>query len=137
MASFSDYTENKVLNYLLRGEAFSVPNMYLALFSSSNGLEPNVPASQTEVGTAGTGYARVAVPSYTGFSAATSGQSANVSTFEFPVAQTDWGTISHAALMDAETGGNVIWWSNLSAPRVVYSGDTIRFAANTLTILLD
>ena len=137
MASFSDYSENKVLNYLLRGEAFAVPNMYLALFSSSNGLESNTPASQTEVATSGTGYARVAVPSYTGFSTATSGQSTNVATFEFPVAQTDWGTISHGALMDAETGGNVIMWSSLSAPRVVYSGDTIRFAANTLNVLLD
>lgn len=137
MASFSDYSENKVLNYLLRGEVFAVPNLYVALMTSSNGLESNTPAAQTEVGTSGTGYARVAVPSYTGFSAATSGQSSNVSTFEFPVAQTDWGTISHAALMDAETGGNVIWWSALSAPRVVYSGDTIRFAPNTLSIILD
>lgn len=137
MASFSDYSENKVLNYLLRGEAFAVPNMYLALFSSSNGLESNTPASQTEVSTSGTGYARVAVPSYTGFSTATSGQATNVATFEFPVAQTDWGTISHGALMDAETGGNVIMWSSLSAPRVVYSGDTIRFAANTLNVILD
>lgn len=137
MASFSDYSENKVLDYLLRGEVFAVPNLYVALMTSSNGLESNTPAAQTEVGTSGTGYARVAVPSYTGFSAATSGQSSNVSTFEFPVAQTDWGTISHAALMDAETGGNVIWWSALSAPRVVYSGDTIRFAPNTLSIILD
>ena len=58
-------------------------------------------------------------------------------TFEFPVAQSDWGTISHGALMDAETGGNVIWWSALSAPRIVYSGDTIRFAPNTAVITLD
>ncbi len=137
MASFSDYSENKVLNYLLRGEAFTVPNLYLALFTSSNGLESNTPASQTEVGTAGTGYARAAVPSYTGFSSAASGQSSNVDTLEFPVAQSDWGTISHGALMDAETGGNVVWWSSLSAPRVVYSGDTIRFAPNTAVITLD
>lgn len=137
MASFSDYSENKVLDYLLRGEAFAVPNLYLALFTSSNGLENNTPASQSEVSTSSTGYARVAVPSYTGFSTASSGQSTNVSTFEFPVAQADWGTISHGALMDAATGGNVIWWSALSAPRVVYSGDTIRFAPNTAVVTLD
>lgn len=137
MASFSDYSENKVLNYLLRGEAFTVPNLYLALFTSSAGLETNTPLTQTEVGTSGTGYARVAVPSYTGFSAATSGQASNTVTFEFPTAQADWGNITHGAYMDAETGGNVIWWSSLSAPRVVYSGDTIRFAPNTSVITLD
>lgn len=137
MASFSDYSENKVLNYLLRGEAFTIPNIYLALFTSSNGLESNTPASQTEIGTSGTGYARVSIPSYTGFASAASGQTNNVSTFEFPTAQTDWGTITHAAIMDAETGGNVVWWSTLSAPRVVYSGDTIRFAPSTVTISLD
>ena len=137
MASFSDYSENKVLDFLLRGAAFAVPNLYLGLFTSSNGLESNIPSAQTEVTTSGTGYARVAVPSYTGFSAASSGQSSNVATFEFPVAQSDWGTITHGALMDAETGGNVIWWSALSAPRVVYSGDTIRFAPNTAVITLD
>ena len=87
MASFSDYSENKVLNYLLRGEAFAVPNLYLALFTSSNGLEANTPLTQNEVATASTGYARVAIPSYTAFSNAASGSSSNTVTFEFPVAQ--------------------------------------------------
>ena len=137
MASFSDYSENKVLNYLLRGETFAVPNLYLALFTSSNGLESNTPASQTEISTSGTGYARVAIPSYTGFASAASGQTTNVSTFEFPTAQVDWGTITHGALMDAETGGNVVWWSALSAPRVIYSGDTVRFAPSTVAVILD
>ena len=137
MASFSDYSENKVLNYLLRGNAFAVPKLYLALFTSSNGLEANTPLTQTEVATSGTGYARVAIPSYTAFSDAASGSSSNTVTVEFPVAQADWGTITHGALMDAATGGNVIWWSALSAPRVVYSGDTIRFAPATTVVTLD
>lgn len=137
MASFSDYSENKVLNYLLRGKAFAVPNLYLALFTSSNGLEANTPLTQTEVATSGTGYARVAIPSYTAFSDAASGSSSNTVTFAFPVAQADWGTITHGALMDAATGGNVIWWSALSAPRAVYNGDAIRFAPGTTVVTLD
>lgn len=139
MASFSDYTENKVLDHMLRGTTFSIPNLYVALFTSSTGLENNTPASQTEVSSAASGYARVAVPSYTGFSAASSGQSTNAAAFEFPTATADWGTVTHIAFMDSETvgSGNVIWWSTVTNPRTVYNGDLIRFAAGSVVLSID
>lgn len=139
MASLSDYSENKILNHLFRGENFTIPNLYIALFTSNAGLESNTPSVQTEVPTAGSGYARVEVPSYTGFGASTSAQTSNVVTFEFPTATLDWGTITHAALMDdsAVGSGNVILHGEISNPRTVYTGDTLRFAPNTFIVSID
>ena len=137
MASFSNYSEDKVLNNLFRGKAFSVPNLHIGLFTSSAGLETNTAASQTEVPTTDTGYSRVAVPSYTGFTASANGQSTNAVALEFPVATLDWGTVTHIGIMDAEIGGNVILWGSIRNARPIYSGDIIRFAVGSIIVTLD
>ena len=137
MASFSNYSEDKVLNNLFRGEAFSVPNLHIALFTSSAGLETNNAAAQTEVPSTDTGYARVAVPSYTGFTVSSNGQSTNAAALEFPVATLDWGTVTHIGIMDAEIGGNVILWGSIRNARPIYSGDIIRFAVGSIIVTLD
>lgn len=137
MASFSNYSEDKVLNNLFRGEAFSVPNLHIGLFTSSAGLETNSASAQTEVPTADTGYARVAVPSYTGFTVSSNGQSTNAAALEFPVATLDWGTVTHIGIMDAEIGGNVILWGSIRNARPIYSGDIIRFAVGSIIVTLD
>ena len=137
MASFSNYAEDKVLDNIFRGTAFSVPNLHIALFTSSAGLETNNAASQTEVPSTDTGYARVAVPSYTGFTVSSNGQSTNAVSLEFPVATLDWGTITHIGIMDAEIGGNVILCGSLRNARPIYSGDIIRFAVGSIIVTLD
>ena len=137
MASFSNYAEDKVLDNIFRGTAFSVPNLHIALFTSSAGLETNNAASQTEVSRTDTGYARVIVPSYTGFTASTGGQTTNAVAFDFPVAQLDWGTITHVAIMDAEIESNVVLWGSIRNARPIYSGDIIRFALGSIVITLD
>ena len=137
MASFSNYAEDKVLDNIFRGTAFSVPNLHIALFTSSAGLETNNAASQTEIPAAGTGYARTAVPSYTGFTVSTNGQTSNAVAFEFPVASVDWGTVTHIGLMDTEIGGNVILWGSIRNARPIYSGDIIRFTPGSIVVTLD
>lgn len=137
MASFSNYSEDKVLDNLFRGAAFSVPNLHVGLFTSSAGLETNNAASQTEVSSTNTGYSRVAVPSFTGFTVSTGGQSTNAVAFEFPVATLDWGTVTHIGLLDAEMGGNVILWGSIRNARPIYSGDIIRFAPGSIVVTLD
>lgn len=139
MANFSNYAENKILNHLFRGESFTTPNMYLALFTSNAGLENNNLASQVEVDAVSSGYARVEIPSYDGFSVSTTGQTSNTQSFEFPVATLDWGTITHVALMDnpSPKSGNVIIHGSVANPRAVFSGDTLRFMPGTIIISCD
>ena len=137
MASFSNYAEDKVLDNIFRGTAFSVPNLHIALFTSSAGLETNNAAAQTEVPSTDTGYARVAVPSYTGFTVSSNGQSTNAVALEFPAATLDWGTVTHIGITDAEIGGNVILWGSIRNARPIYSGDIIRFAVGSIIVTLD
>ena len=137
MSGFSSFTENSVLNLLFRRTAFMPAGAYLALFTSSGGLENNIPGSQTEV--AGAGYARVNTANFGGFTLATVGSTTNVADNEFPIALGDWGTITHIAVVDnADVGtGNVLAWGALTNPRVVYEGDAIRVRAGALNITLD
>ena len=58
MSAFSDYYENKILDHMIRGQAFTVPTtVYLALFTANTGLEGNSPSAEVSGGA----YARVAI----------------------------------------------------------------------------
>lgn len=47
MSAFSDYYENKILDHMIRGQAFTVPTtVYLALFTANTGLEGNSPSAE-------------------------------------------------------------------------------------------
>ena len=60
MSAFSDFYENKIIDHMLRGQAYTVPTtVYVALFTANTGLEANNPTS--EVSASGTAYTRVAV----------------------------------------------------------------------------
>jgi hypothetical protein len=56
----------------------------------------------------------------------------------FTTAYTDWGWVSGIAILDHETvgSGNLLMYAKLSNPRYVYTGDNIRFDANSLEISL-
>ena len=136
MASFSDYSENKVLNYLLRGKAFAVPNLYLALFTSSNGLEANTHLTQTEVATSGTGYARVAIPVSTGWT--DNGSSfANAALLQFGQCTAGSNTVTHFAICTAITAGQLIVSGALNSSLNISSGIQPQFASGSLSVSSD
>jgi hypothetical protein len=58
----------------------------------------------------------------------------NDSEIAFPVATEDQGTVTYALIYDAETAGNLLWYGELTASKVVDSGDTPRFAAGDVNI---
>jgi hypothetical protein len=132
MADFSDYYENQIINHMLRGQAFTPPTtVYVALFTSSTGLEANTGVTGEATGT---GYARKAVT----LSEATTGATANSAEVNFGTAGASWGTITHAALVDHET--NTTWGTNVNVlawkvvdSKVVASGDIVKIAASALT----
>jgi hypothetical protein len=47
-----------------------------------------------------------------------------------------WGTITHFAIFDALTSGNMLFYGALTASKVVGDGDTLEFAATDLDITL-
>jgi hypothetical protein len=128
MASISDYYENKIIDHMLRGQAFTPPStIYLALFT----VAPSDSGGGTEV--SGGGYAR---QSFT-LNPASGGTSSNSADIVFPTATADWGTIVAVGIFDAATGGNLLMWANLTQSKTVNSGDTFKINAGDLQINFD
>lgn len=131
MSSFSDYTENLVLNWLLTTNSATRPTAwYVGLFTAA----PSDAGGGTEV--AGNAYARVATGtiSVTGTAPTTATNSAAI---EFAAASGgNWGTVTHAAIFDASTGGNMLAWAALTTSRTINDGDVFRIPASSLTVTL-
>jgi hypothetical protein len=126
--SFSDTFETHVLNYVFTATSVTRPTAwYLALFTSN----PADDASGTEVSTSGTAYARQSA-TFT-----VSGDTAsNSAAIEFPTATASFGTVSHVAVFDASTGGNMIAYAALTASKAIDTGDVFRVPSGDLDITL-
>lgn len=136
MAKFSDYAENKILN-LMRNVAWAQFPAYVALFKAASTEEGDLAAldAELEAGTitkevSGGDYARklAGLAEATGAGGATS----NEADITFPTATADWGTVTHVALMDVVSAGNVVMWGRLDAVKTVNSGDTFKINAGEL-----
>ena len=139
--NLSDFAENKVLDLLVRGVAFSAP---AAVFASLHTANP------TDANTAGTEVTTAAWPSYvrlnaanggavgTGFTPAAAGALTNAQVLTWP-ANNGAGTVivSHVGIYDALTGGNLLWWMPATAARSIQPGDIIAQAVGTVAISLD
>lgn len=133
MAGKSDYLENKVLNYIFNGGAFSAPaTVYVGLYTSA----PTDAGGGTEV--SGGSYARVAITcNTTNFPTTTTGVIRNAVAQNFAQASAAWGTVVAFGIFDALTGGNLLYWGTISPSKTVASGDTLSIAINNLEITED
>lgn len=128
MGALTDYLENKLLDHVLCNTAYTPPTtVYVGLFTAA----PGEAGGGTEV--SGGGYARQAAS----FSAAANGQASNSADIVFPVATADWGTITHIALFDAQTAGNMLLYAALAASKTIQTGDQFIIKAGNLTVTLD
>ena len=136
MSAASNYLENKVLDHVLRVTSYSQPaGLWLALFNNTSGsAAANLEAGTLtdETSTSGTAYARKAVT----FAAASSGSSATSATVTFDTATANWGTITHVAVMDAATSGNVLFYGAVTTAKTIETGDTFQVSSGNLTIAL-
>lgn len=145
MAALSDYLENKLIDWLLRGQTFTPPaTAYVGLLTAA----PSDTGGGTEV--SGGSYARVSVASSlanwagtqsagsTSASSGTGGTTSNNGTITFPAPTANWGTVTHFAVYDASTAGNLLFWAALTTSKTVNNGDAApSFAAAALTFQID
>lgn len=125
----SNYLEDKLLDHTLGNTAFTQPsNLYVGLFTADTGLETNSPSAEVS----GNGYARKTVS----FANASSGSCATDATVTFDAATGSWGTITHVAVMDASTSGNVLFYGAVTTSKTIESGDTFQISSGNLTISL-
>lgn len=145
MAAMTDYLENKLIDQIFRGQAYTFPGtVYVALFTAN----PTDSAAGTEV--TGGSYARVAVvgslANWAGTQAAastvassgTGGTTSNNGTITFPAPTANWGVITGIAICDALTAGNELFFGALTTSKTVNNGDAApSFAAAALSLQID
>ncbi len=125
--SASDYLENAILNAVLNQTSFVVSTPYVALCT----VAPTDSSGGTEV--SGGSYARAA--STTSWPTATTGTCSNDVAIAYPTATADWGNCLAFKIMDASTGGNMLYWGDITTPRTILNGDTTpTFAIGALVI---
>jgi hypothetical protein len=127
MAALSNYLENALINATLRNTTYTSPaTVYVGLFLT----DPTDAGTGTEV--TGTPYARKAMA----FNAPSNGASVNSAAVEFDQATSNWGTITHFALFDALTTGNMLYHGALTASKTIENGDVFKFASASVTVTL-
>lgn len=138
MSKFSDYLEEKIIQTTLRGQAMPVPsNIYIALYT---GDPTDAANSANEVQAAAwPGYARQdaaqggAIAS--GWTAPSNGVSSNAKVITFPANNgASQIAISHLAIFDAQTGGNMLYHAPLVVPKTLQVGDVLSFGIGALTV---
>lgn len=125
--SFTTFLENELLDHVFGGAAYTPPaTVYIGLYTSATG------AGGTGTEVTGGAYARQAMA----FDAAVSGATDNTSAVEFPTATASWGTVTHTAVLDAASGGNMLAETALTASKPIGSGDVFRFQPGEFDITL-
>ena len=144
-AAMTDYLENKLLDWLIRGQTMTqLTNVYVSLHTGA--------CSDSSTGTEVTGgsYARVTVAAAmaqwagtqsagsTTTSTGTGGTTSNNGAVTFPAPTANWGVVTHFGLFDASTSGNQLLCAALTTQKTINNGDAApSFAAGTLTFQID
>lgn len=128
MAQMSDYLENALINHVLRNTPFATPGIvHVALFSS----DPTDAGSGTEL-SSGTspGYARTVAT----FGAPVNGVASNSAEVLFPAATGDWVTVTHMAIFDEASGGNMLMHKALPSSVTVLNTNNFRIPIGDLEV---
>ena len=129
MSGFTDYLEDKVLDHVFGGNAYTAPaTLYVALYT----VAPTDTGGGTEV--SGGGYARQTATF--NVSGTNPTEATNAAAIEYPTATADYGTVGACAILDASSGGNRLAYATLTSSKVVSTGDVFRFDQNDLDISL-
>ena len=152
MSQMTDFLENKLVDFLFRGQALGITgataaagsgptNLYVGLFTAA----PSDTGGGTEV--SGNGYARVTIASslntWAGTqlagsitaSSGTGGQTSNNGSISFPTPTgAGWGSVVAFGIFDAASAGNLLLYGTLSTPKAVNPSDSPSFNAAALTV---
>lgn len=126
------YFLNLVMGNLFKTQTSpAIPSAYYIGLSST---APNVSGGNvTEPSNNSTGYARVKLES---LSTPTGGVIKNGSAISFEESTSNWGTMTHYVVYDALTGGNLLFYGQLSKSRTIEENTTLVIKANELTLTL-
>lgn len=124
MSGFSNYLADRIINTDLDGA-------FVALF---NGDPTDTGSGGTEVTTTirAAGRVPISLGAPTGSSGTRS--AVNDAVVDFGDADGAVASVTHFALFDATTGGNLLASGQLSAPQTIAANNPVRFAVGALTV---
>lgn len=126
----STATANKLLDHLLKNTAYTQPsNIYIAA-STANPTDAGSGLTEPS----GNGYARKL---YNTWDTPASSHTSNTGAVTFDTATGSWGTITHCAVMDASSGGNILWYGALGASQAITTDDILEFEAGDIDVTLN
>ena len=132
MARLTNYMAHKIIDHMLRGQAFTPPStVYLALFASPS--EEDLTAGTLTNELSGGAYIRKAVT----LSAASGRITSNTANVDFDIATLDWSPITHIAISDAVTGGNLLLWGALPFTLNVDTGQILNFPVGNIGLEIE
>lgn len=155
MAALTNFLENKLIDWLFRGQAIGITgasagagsgptSLYIGLFTAA----PSDTGGGTEV--SGGSYARVQVNSTlanwagtqsSGSSTASSGTggtTSNNNSIQFPAPTANWGVVTHFGIFDAASAGNLLIQGALTQSKTINNGDAApSFSAAALSFQID
>jgi len=133
MSVISTYMANILLDHSFGKTSYTMPTIYLALSTANPGDDGS---GLTEPSSGG--YARLTM-SGSDMNAASSKGNSNATDLTFTPATGSWGTITHIAVMDADTSGHVLFYDTIRdsggdpISKAVSSGDVVTISAGNLT----
>jgi hypothetical protein len=132
--SASDYLELALLNHLFNKTAYTAPTtFYVALCTTA---PTDASTGSTIVEATYTGYARKSTVA-ADWTTAASGANSNANAITFAACTAGTSTVTHFAIVDASSAGNVLLWGALSASLAVSNGITPSFAVGALSNTCD
>jgi hypothetical protein len=154
MSALTDAFENKLIDFLFRGQALGLANSSAAAGSGPSTIYVSLKvaadsdsAQGTEV--SGGGYARVAVPASlanwagtqsagsTTVSTGSSGTTSNNVAITFPAPTAAWGSVIGFGLHDSLTGGTEMAYGSITAKTINQNDPAPYFPPGSLTFQID
>lgn len=125
--SLATYAANAFLNRVLRNASWTaISTVYAALLTAFTD-----DTTYTEV--SGSNYGRTSAS----FAAASAGATSNSSAITSPTASGSWGTVTHVAIFDASTSGNLLWRGALDNTRSITTGKNLKFNTSALAVTVN
>ena len=135
--AISTYLANKLLDLMFRNTAYAKPATYIALTTATI-ADADTGSTITEP--SGNAYARKQVNINGGASPAwglaSGGSVTNGSSIDFTAASGSWGVVVAAAVTDAASAGNLLFYDNGIVDQAVDINDTVSFNASAYTVTM-
>jgi len=125
--AISTYLANALLDHVFKVAPYTQPTIHVALSTANPTDDGSGLAEPTN------GYARKA---HATWDVAAAGATENTGAITFATPSGTWGLITHCAIMDALTSGNMLWYGTATPNQTPDAGDTVEYADGDLDVSL-